>query len=65
MVETLDEALERLAQEHPQIAELVQLRYFAGASIPEAAAILDIAPRTADAWWAFAKAWLTADLQKS
>ena len=65
MVEALDEALERLAEIQPKIAELVQLRYFAGASIPEAATILDIAPRTADAWWAYAKAWLTADLQKS
>ena len=61
----LDEALERLATMQPRIAELVQLRYFAGASIPEAAAILEIAPRTADAWWAYAKAWLTADLQNS
>ena len=65
MVEALHEALERLAIEQPHIAELVQLRYFAGASVPEAAAILEIAPRTADAWWAYAKAWLTADLQKS
>ncbi len=65
LVEALDEALERLAQAEPRIAELVQLRYFAGASIPEVAAILEIAPRTADAWWAYAKAWLTAELQKS
>ena len=65
LVEVLDEALERLAVQQPKIAELVQLRYFAGASIPEAAAILDIAPRTADAWWAYARAWLTAELQKS
>lgn len=65
LVEALDEALERLAVEQPKIAELVQLRYFAGASIPEAAAILEIAPRTADAWWAYARAWLTAELQKS
>lgn len=65
LVEALDEALERLAKAQPRIAELVQLRYFAGASVPEAAAILEIAPRTADSWWAYAKAWLTADLQNS
>ena len=65
MVEALDEALERLTLAQPKIAELVQLRYFAGASIPEAASILEIAPRTADAWWAYARAWLTAELQKS
>lgn len=64
LVEALDEALGRLAHTQPRIAELVQLRYFAGMSIPEAAAILEIAPRTADSWWAFAKAWLVADFQK-
>lgn len=64
LVEALDEALQRLVQAEPRIAELVQLRYFAGASIPEVAAILEIGPRTADAWWAYAKAWLTAELQK-
>jgi RNA polymerase sigma factor (TIGR02999 family) len=53
----LDEALTRLAAAEPQVAELVQLRYFAGLTIPEAAAHLGIAPRTADAWWSYAKAW--------
>ena len=43
----LDAALERLALTQPRIVELVQLRYFVGLTIPEAAAVLDIAPRTA------------------
>src|SRR5262249_15586674 len=47
----LDEALTRLAAAEPQVAELVKLRYFAGLTVPEAAAHLGIAPRTADAWW--------------
>jgi RNA polymerase sigma factor (TIGR02999 family) len=59
----LDEALARLAAGEPQIAELVNLRYFAGMTIPEAAKVLGVAPRTADAWWAYARAWLRMELQ--
>src|SRR6188768_2814003 len=47
-LEAVDVALSRLAQVQPQIAELVQLRYFAGLTIPDAATILRISPRTAD-----------------
>lgn len=54
----VDEALGRLVEVDPQAAELVKLRYFAGMSIPEAAAALGIAPRTADRIWAYARAWL-------
>jgi RNA polymerase sigma factor (TIGR02999 family) len=59
----LNEALTRLATTEPQVAELVKLRYFAGLTIPQAAAHLGIAPRTADAWWSYAKAWFHAELQ--
>lgn len=59
----LDEALSRLAESEPKVAELVTLRYFAGLTIPQAAAQLQVSPRTADAWWAYAKAWLQAALQ--
>jgi RNA polymerase sigma factor (TIGR02999 family) len=55
---TLDEALVLLAAADPQAAELVKLRYFAGLTIPQAAAALGIAPRTADFLWAYAKSWL-------
>jgi RNA polymerase sigma factor (TIGR02999 family) len=60
----LDEALTRLEATEPQVAELVKLRYFAGLTIPQAAAQLQISPRTADAWWAYAKAWFQAALQE-
>jgi RNA polymerase sigma factor (TIGR02999 family) len=60
----LDEALTRLAATEPQVAELVKLRYFAGLTIPDAAAQLRISPRTADAWWSYAKAWFQATLQE-
>ena len=54
----LDEALSLLAQEDPETAELVKLRYFSGLSNQQAAAALGISPRTADFRWAFARAWL-------
>ena len=58
----LYEALDRLSAAEPQVAELVKLRYFAGLRIPQAAASLGISPRTADRWWAYARAWLLAEL---
>lgn len=60
----LDEALARLAATEPAVAELVKLRYFAGLTIPQAATQLQISPRTADAWWSYAKAWFQDALQE-
>jgi RNA polymerase sigma factor (TIGR02999 family) len=54
----IDAALAGLADADPQAAELVKLRYFAGLSIPQAAAALGISPRSADFLWAYAHAWL-------
>jgi RNA polymerase sigma factor (TIGR02999 family) len=54
----LDEALAELAAVEPEAAELVQLRYFAGLTVPQAAEALGISPRTADRTWAYARAWL-------
>jgi len=59
----LDEALDQLARSEPEVAGLVKLRYFAGLTISQAAEVLGVSPRTADAWWAFARAWLLARLQ--
>lgn len=59
----LDEALDRLAAIEPRAAEVVKLRYFAGLTITEVAAALDISPRTADADWAYARAWLVTAIQ--
>ena len=58
----LDEALKRLEATHPRKAELVKLRFFAGFSTPQAAALLGIAPSTADLDWAYAKCWLRAEI---
>jgi RNA polymerase sigma factor (TIGR02999 family) len=52
------DALETLASTDSQAAELVKLRYFGGCTIPEAAEILGVSPRTADSVWAYARAWL-------
>ena len=58
----LDEALTRLGERDPVRAELVQLRFFGGLSVPEAANTLGISIATADRYWAFARAWLYAEL---
>jgi DNA-directed RNA polymerase specialized sigma24 family protein len=54
----LDEALTKLAALDPVKAELVQLRYFAGLTIEQAAATLNISPATAKRYWAYSRAWL-------
>jgi len=61
----LDEALEQLARENQLCAELVKLRFFAGLSLDDAARSLGIARRTADRYWAFARAWLYRALRNA
>ncbi|HVI50660.1 MAG TPA: sigma-70 family RNA polymerase sigma factor [Candidatus Sulfotelmatobacter sp.] len=59
----LDEALTRLTLLSPRAAELVQLRYFGGLTIKQAAKVLDISTRTANADWAYARSWLLAAIR--
>jgi RNA polymerase sigma factor (TIGR02999 family) len=59
----LDAALNELAAGHRQAADLVQLRYFAGLTLPEAAQALGISPRTAGRLWAYARAWLRREIE--
>jgi RNA polymerase sigma factor (TIGR02999 family) len=61
----LDEALSKLAEQHPEKAQLVKLRYFGGLTIDEAAAALGIGTSTADRHWGFARAWLYRQMEKS
>jgi RNA polymerase sigma factor (TIGR02999 family) len=49
----LDDALTRLAEDHPEKAELVKLRYFAGLTVSEASAVLGISTSTADRYWTY------------
>jgi RNA polymerase sigma factor (TIGR02999 family) len=59
----LDVALTRLAQSNRPAADLVQLRYFAGLTLPEAADALGMAPRTAGRLWTYARAWLRREIE--
>ncbi len=59
----LDEALTELATTDRAAADLVQLRYFGGLSMPEAAQTLGVSLRTAERMWTFARAWLRERIQ--
>ena len=59
----LDEALKKLEIEHPQQAEVVKLRFFAGCTLEETAQMLAISRATAERHWTFARAWLFGRLQ--
>jgi len=58
----LDGALEALARLDPRKGRLVELRYFGGLTIDEAAEVLQVSPGTAKRDWLLAKAWLLAEL---
>jgi RNA polymerase sigma factor (TIGR02999 family) len=60
----LDEALALLAVEDPGAAQLVNLRFFAGLTLKDAAASLGLSMRTAERQWAYARAWLYARLRE-
>ena len=61
----VNDALAALAREDPEAAEVVKLRYFVGMTVPEIAAALELAPRTVDRHWAFARAWLKRAIRAS
>jgi RNA polymerase sigma factor (TIGR02999 family) len=64
LLASLDEALQRFEQVDATACELVKLRYFAGLSLREAGQALELAPRTADRLWAYAKAWLLREVRR-
>jgi RNA polymerase sigma factor (TIGR02999 family) len=59
----LDEALTRFAAEESEAARVVELRYFVGCSIDDAAEMLGISRATANRHWAYARAWLRCELK--
>jgi RNA polymerase sigma factor (TIGR02999 family) len=61
----LDEALDRLAAVRPQAAEMVKLRFFSGLTAEEDAPMVGLSARTARRLWAFARAWLRRDMERS
>jgi RNA polymerase sigma factor (TIGR02999 family) len=60
----VNDALEKLALEDKPVAELVKLRYFVGMTMEEAASALDMAPRSAERLWTYARAWLQREIRK-
>ena len=60
----LDDALNRLEQIDPEQARIVELRFFAGLSIEDAAEALDMSPATLKRRWALARAWLFRELSE-
>lgn len=63
-LEALDEALDRFAEIDPEKSRLVELRYFGGLSIEEAAEVLDMSPATVKRQWTTARAWLRRELSE-
>ena len=59
----LDEALARLADEAPEKAEVVQLRFFAGLSHEEVAEILGVSTITVKRHWRYARVWLLRQME--
>ena len=60
----LDEALERLGDLDPLRRRIVELRFFGGLTVKEAAHVLDVSPRSVDSGWSFAKAWLHREMTR-
>ena len=64
MLPALDEALERLERLDPQQAKIIELRYFVGLSVDQAADALGISPATLKRRWNLARAWLFRELNE-
>jgi RNA polymerase sigma factor (TIGR02999 family) len=60
----VNDALEKLERIDKGAADLVKLRYYAGLTIPQAAEALGVSSSTADRHWAYARAWLHAELRE-
>jgi RNA polymerase sigma factor (TIGR02999 family) len=60
----LDDALKKLEEQHPQKAEVVKLRFFAGCTLEETSQLLGISRATAQRHWAYARAWLFGRLNR-
>jgi RNA polymerase sigma factor (TIGR02999 family) len=64
MLPALDEAISKLEQIDAEQAKIVELRYFAGMSVEEAADVMGISPATLKRRWALARAWLFRELSQ-
>jgi RNA polymerase sigma factor (TIGR02999 family) len=62
MLCSLEQALEKLAERHPQAVRVVEMRFFGGLTHEECACVLGFSPRTASRHWEFAQAWLYREM---
>jgi RNA polymerase sigma-70 factor, ECF subfamily len=60
----LDEALQRLAEDNPRYARVIECRFFGGMSVEETAAALGTSPATVKRDWTLARAWLNRELAR-
>jgi RNA polymerase sigma-70 factor, ECF subfamily len=60
----LDECLERLSKLDARQSRIVELRFFGGLTVEEAARVLDVSPKTVKREWSIAKAWLYGELKE-
>jgi RNA polymerase sigma-70 factor, ECF subfamily len=60
----VDDSLDQLAKIDPRQAKIVEMRFFGGLSVEEAAEVLGVSPKTVKRDWSVAKAWLYADLKQ-
>jgi RNA polymerase sigma factor (TIGR02999 family) len=58
----LDEALTKLADQEPVLAEVVELRYFAGLTLEQIAEMMSVSRRTTTSYWAYARSWLRREI---
>ncbi len=61
-LDQLNDALDRLAVQDPRQARIVELRFFAGLTIEDAAEVVGLSPATLKREWALARAWLKREL---
>lgn len=62
VLRTLERALVKFAEHHPQAARVVEMRFFGGLTHEECACVLGFSPRTASRYWEFARAWLYREM---
>ena len=63
-IQELDAALTKLEELHPRVGRLIELRYFAGLTIDEAARVLEVSTATVERDWSFGKSWLLRELER-
>jgi len=61
----VNEALEKLAREDANAAEMAKLRFFGGLTLQEAAQVMGVTERTANRYWAFARVWLFDEMRQT